>query len=479
MTANRPELLETWLACGWLGAIAAMVNISARGDQLGHVLANSDPRLLLVDASLLPAVADSGWPTTLARAWVVGDTRSLDPLPGILCEPFPAGDSRVCDPCPAGPGDIFSILYTSGTTGPSKGVCCPHAQLYWWAVITAEQLGVRSDDVLYTTLPMFHIGPLNTMYQALLHGSFARFGERFSASRCWSDLVAADATVTYLLGAMVQMLLKQPERPHDRSHRVKVALAPGTTAQPLEAFRERFGVQLVEGWGSTETNYVIGARADSQEPGTMERVLPGFEAMVVDDQDMEVSRGVSGQLVVRQREPFSFSKGYFGMAQDTVDASRNLWFHSGDRVIQRRDGRFVFVDRIKEVIRRRGENISSFDVEQVLLSHPAVAAAAAVPVPSELGEGDDEVMACVVLRSPGAVSPVELVQHCEGRLAYFAVPRYVEILEALPLTQNGKVRKHALCERASPRPRGIAGRPRESPARDQLVGAISSCGLTG
>jgi crotonobetaine/carnitine-CoA ligase len=177
----------------------------------------------------------------------------------------------------------------------------------------------------------------------------------------------------------------------------------------------------------------------------MGRTLAGFEARVVDADDEEVPTGVPGELVLRADHPFAFATGYWRMAEATVAAWRNLWFHSGDRVVRDEDGYFRFLDRIHDAIRRRGENVSAWEVEQALLAHPAVEAAAVIPVPSELGE--DDVMACVVARDGVQLDPLELVRFCEPSLAYFAIPRYIDVLDELPLTENGKVRKFVLRER--------------------------------
>jgi len=177
----------------------------------------------------------------------------------------------------------------------------------------------------------------------------------------------------------------------------------------------------------------------------MGRVVPEFECKVVDEHDEELPRGVPGELVIRPREPFSIAGGYFRMADRTVAAWRNLWFHTGDRVVCDEDGVFRFLDRLKDSIRRRGENISSVEVEDVLGSHPDVATTAVVPVPSELGE--DEVMVFVTLRPGAEPDPVALVRHCENRLAYYAIPRFVEFVPELPMTESGKIRKAVLRER--------------------------------
>jgi crotonobetaine/carnitine-CoA ligase len=210
-------------------------------------------------------------------------------------------------------------------------------------------------------------------------------------------------------------------------------------------FIQRTGIRMIDGWGSTETNMVLGTTVDRQRPGTIGPVFDGFEARVVDEEDNEIPDGTPGELVVRADDPFAFAIGYFGTPEKTVEAWRNLWFHTGDRVLREPDGYFRFMDRLKDAIRRRGENISAFEVEQVLLSHPSVANAAAFPVRSQLAE--DEVMAAIVLQPGKSLTPPELIEFCKPRLPYFAVPRYLEFTQELPTTENGKVQKYKLRER--------------------------------
>jgi crotonobetaine/carnitine-CoA ligase len=428
VSENRPDVLRLWLACGWLGAVLVPVNTALRGEGLRHVLTSARARAVAPDAAARQRVAEAGVEPT----WVL-DQGGL-----------PVG-TRAVPPHPVGPGDTGAILYTSGTTGPAKGVLCPHAQWYWWGIKTGEVLGIGRESVLYTSLPLFHTNALNAFCQALVAGATYVLGPRFSASAFWSRLADAEATVTYLLGAMVSILMRTPPGDHDRAHRVRTALAPATPAELHEPFFERFGVRLLDAWGSTETNIVIANTFDDLRPGTLGRVLDGFEARVADEHDAQVADGTPGELLVRHREPFAFASGYDGLPEATTEAWRNLWFHTGDRVVRDPDGTFRFVDRLKDVIRRRGENVSSFEVEQALLAHADVAAAAVVPVPSELGE--DEVLACVVPRAGAPFDPGELIRFCEPRLPAFAVPRYVDVLSELPLTPNGKVEKHRLRER--------------------------------
>jgi carnitine-CoA ligase len=443
MCRNRVELLDLVLGCAWSGAIAVPINIAARGPQLEHVLGNSGARILVLDSELIDVLGAVGRPDGLEQVW------ALDGVPDSAPAGWPAGEAPPPgEPAPVGevgPGDTAAILYTSGTTGPSKGVCCPHAQFYWWGVEVGDMLELGPEDVLYTNLPLFHTNALNAFMQALLAGGHFVLGPRFSASAFWRRLAEAGATVTYVLGAMVTMLWRRPPGPEDRAHGVRVALAPASPANLVGPFRERFGVQLVEGYGSTETNCPIWVSAAEQRPGYMGRLGDGFDALVVGPGDEPVPDGAPGELLLRQREPFAFATGYHGMPEATVDAWRNLWFHTGDRVIREPDGWFRFVDRAKDAIRRRGENVSSFEVEQVLSQYPGIAHVAVFGVPSELGE--EEVMAAVVPEEGVKLDRAELLSFCEPLLASFAIPRYVELVSELPLTQNGKVRKAVLRER--------------------------------
>ncbi len=442
MCGNRAELMQIVLGCAWLGAVAVPINTACKGPQLRYLLANSGARLLVIEstfAETLALVEPAG--LALERIWVVGGGS----VPGPWTSGALPAAGEAIDAAAIRPGDPIAILYTSGTTGPSKGVVCPHAQYFWWGVHTARLLGVRAGDVLCTTLPLFHTNALNSFFQALLMGATLVVEPRFSASGFWPAMARAKATVTYVLGAMVPILLARPPAEEERTHGVRVALAPGVPAHLHEEFTKRTGVTLLDGYGSTETNFVIGGEHGVARPGAMGVVQDGFAARVVDGDDNEVSAGEPGELVLRADDPYAFASGYFGMPEKTVEAWRNLWFHTGDRVIRDAGGYFRFVDRLKDAIRRRGENISSFEVEQVLSSHPAIATAAVFPVRSELAE--DEVMAAIVRRPGSTLTPIALMEFCQPRMPYFAIPRYVEFVDDLPRTENGKVQKYILRER--------------------------------
>jgi len=442
--SNRIEFLEIVLGCAWLGAIAVPINVASRGPQLQHILSNCAARLLVMEAAYAENLALLHPPELAIEAiWLIDPTTDVR-IGKVVSTSMPRGSERHAAAA-VGPSDLALILYTSGTTGPSKGVCCPQAQYFWWAVNTASLLQLRADDVLCTSLPLFHTNALNTFYQALLTGSSVCFENRFSASRFFASLAHHRATVTYVLGAMVPILLSRPCSAEEAAHAVRIALAPGVPAQFHEEFTQRTGIRLLDGWGSTETNLVLGTSIEHQKPGLMGPVFEGFQARVVDDQGNDVAADAPGELVVRADDPSAFASGYFRAPEKTAEAWRNLWFHTGDRVVRQSDGYFRFIDRLKDTIRRRGENISSFEVEQVLLSHAGVANAAAFPVRSPLAE--DEVMAAVILHPGQQLTEAELIAFCEPRLPYFAIPRYLEFVRELPTTESGKVQKYKLRER--------------------------------
>ncbi len=462
MATNRIEFLDLWFACAWSGAVLVPVNIDLRAAQLHHVLKNSGSRLLVVEAGCLEQVRRLDLASLQVQCiWVLPGESDAEPRG--LEEPYP-GMGTELEPFASAPEDTCAILYTSGTTGPPKGVCCPHAQSFWWGVNMSELLGITENDVLHTSLPLFHTNALNAAFHALGGGATLVVGERFSASRFWQRLVESGATVTYLLGVMVQILSDREPGEHDRRHLVRSALAPGTARDLLAPFKERFGVDLIDAYGSTETNAAIAATSGAPA-GSMGRLLPGFDARVVDEHDSQVPDGTPGELVLRANEPFCFATGYYGDPAATASAWRNRWYYTGDQVVRDSDGWFTFRQRLNDRIRRRGENVSAWEVEQAIETHPAVSLAAVVGVPSDLGE--DDVMAFVMPREGSAVDPAELIAHCAPLLAPFALPRFIEIVESLPVTTTGKVEKYRLRERL----RGETTWDRELTARVALEAA--------
>lgn len=443
LSTNRVEVISLVLGCGWLGAVAVPLNAGSKGPQVKYHLENSGAVLLVVEPGLIANIGDTALSGGAScKVFVLSGGGGVPAsIGGVSAAPFDASGEDIA-PADVGPGDTLAILYTSGTTGAPKGVMCPHAQFYWWGAHTSRFLEVRPGDVLTTSLPLFHTNALNTFFQALLCGATQVVLPKFSASGFWPAMIETGATQTYLLGAMIPILLAQPPSAAERNHRVRVALGPGVPEHLHQEMFARTGVRLVDGYGSTETNFIIGGTAGERVAGRIGRIAPGFSARVVDEHDNELPTGTAGELIVRGDEPYSTATGYFGNAEKTVEAWRNLWFHTGDRVIRYDDGTLAFVDRLKDSIRRRGENISAHEVEQALLSHPDIAGAAAYAVPSPLAE--DEVMAALVAKPGKALDPVEIVAFAARLLPKYAVPRYIDVVDALPQTENGKIAKHVL-----------------------------------
>ncbi|MFC9518218.1 AMP-binding protein [Nocardiaceae bacterium NPDC056970] len=427
MTTNRIELIDLILGCAWLGAVAVPLNTAFRGDALSHVLAASGARRLLVEPEYVARVEGAGF---RGERWIVGSGSA--PQPDSAPVPPEAAISSL---------DPAAVLFTSGTTGLPKGVLCPHAQFLWWGRGVGASLDLDADDVLYNGLPLFHTNAINAFFQAVVAGGTFVLGQHFSVREYWRRVADVDATVVYLLGAMVAMLAGRPPTTDDRAHRATRALSPATPERLWRPFRDRFGIELIDGFGTTETNLVLGTLPGDRRAGYLGTIMPGYAALVVDPAGHPVPDGTPGELLVRTGLDGAFALGYLGDAPHAPGA----WLATGDRVIREHDGWFRFVDRIKDVIRRRGENISSAEVEDVLAQHPALAQVAVFPVPSQLAE--DEVMAAVVVRPGHHVDPAELRRFAEPHLAYFALPRYIDVVDALPLTETGKVRKAELRER--------------------------------
>jgi crotonobetaine/carnitine-CoA ligase len=385
----------------------------------------------------LRTVVVRGDPTVAAARFPQWTVRSLD---GI--EPFGADalSSR------GRPADPALVLFTSGTTGRSKGCVLSHRFAVRQAELMVEQFGLRTDDVLYCPFPLFHLdASVLTVMPALVLGTTAAVGVRFSASGFWAEARRFGATVFDFMGATLTILHKQPPGPDDRNNPLRLGWGvPLPEFAPR--FEDRFGLRLVEAYGSTDIGVPIYSRPDEpRRAGACGRPIDAYDLRLVDDDDVEVATGETGEIVVRPNEPSLICDGYLGMPQETVRVTRNLWFHTGDLARRDADGYVYFVGRKKDTIRRRGENISAFEVEEVVERHPDVMEVAAFGVPSDLTEED--VMVAVVPRPGRSVDPADLVSFCTGRMARYMLPRYVDVVSALPKTPTEKVEKYRLRER--------------------------------
>lgn len=447
MTGNVPEHVDVLFGIALAGAVECPVNTRLRGEALRHVLTHSTADVLFVEAEHAPRVAEALSDAEGPSVIVVVDAEG--PLPEV------GGDRRVLrlaeadrtdgDPRPAASSEPATIIYTSGTTGPAKGVVLPHNFAFNTAVLKAGAWGLSSDDVLFSTLPLFHANArFSTLLTGAVIGARSVVVRRFSASAFWDQARAAGATEIGVVGTIPAILLAQPPSERDADHAVRCMHGAGSLSVPQrKVFEERFGVRLVVGFAMSETSHFLSTSPDDPlRYAGSGKPLPSFDVEIVDDDDRLVGPQVTGELVVRPREPFVMFLEYFNNPDATLAAFRNLWFHTGDLGHFDEHGYFHWEGRKKEALRRGGEMISAHDVEHALEQHETVAECAAVGVPSDLGE--DEVMVYLVLEAETELDFEQLHDHCKRLLADFAVPRFYAVVDDLPRTATHKIAKHEL-----------------------------------
>jgi crotonobetaine/carnitine-CoA ligase len=434
---NGPDALRVWFGVNWLGATAVHVNPAYRGGLLARVIANSGAAIFVTEAALVEHIA-AVEPAGLRCLVVFGGPAAL---PGLDCHAAEvldtAGEAPEVGEAPL-PFDLQCIIYTSGTTGPSKGVMCSYLH-----IVTAGRAVyfLGPDDRYLVNLPMYHVsGILPCMLMLSLGGSIALI-PRFRTDEFWQTVADTRATFAILLGVMTRYLLSLPESAAEKAGHLRHIIQ-----QPLDddapRLRARYGIDIYTSFNMTEVSLPIVSGPNPEVPGTCGRLREGVEARIVDAWDCEVPLGQTGELILRTDRPWAMMHGYYRDPEATARAWRNGWFHTGDTFRRDAAGNYFFVDRLKDTIRRRGENISSFEVEAAVMAHPAVREAAAVAVPSEISES--EVMVVVSLVAGARLDGAELIEFLRPRLAYFMIPRYLRIIDDLPKTPTQKIEKHLL-----------------------------------
>ena len=439
MIPNSFEAYHAWLGLAWLGATEVPVNTMYRGRMLRYLVEDSGAEVLVISARYLPQLREVAHELTQLRVIAVPDADDgLDDLP---C-PVVTGDELFAGVEPrddfAGPDywDVAAVIYTSGTTGPSKGVLMPWGTL--WAIVdNLPDDFVCEGEGFYSTFPAFHMSGKYMMYMAAQRRSRMVIRETFSVQHFWDDVRRFEIDTVVLLGAMAPFLMQAPERPDDGDTPLhKVGLVP--LPHGVEEFKRRFGVEVSTSYGMTEVGMpFVSDGFDLANDTSLGRLRPGwagYEVQIVDEHDQPLPANVPGELVVRTREPWVINRGYHGKPDATAAAWRNGWFHTGDAFVYDDDGNYYFFDRIKDAIRRRGENISSFEVEAHVNDHPEVVECAAIGVPSEYTE--DEVKVCVVRTAGSSLTEAQLVEFLVPRMPRFMVPRYVQFVDALPKTEG-------------------------------------------
>ena len=449
---NSIEFIYSWFALAKIGAIMVPMNPTLRGNLLQYIINNCDATIAFVDNDLLDRVQfiEKDIPK-IGRVVVVKENPEYDKkvtLKGITVMNFEdlLKGSASAPGITVYPWDTISILYTSGTTGPSKGALLSHQYYYNTAWSAIYYMRNSEEDIIYSCLPLFHANAsMSNCYTAVLCKASFAMGKRFSLTTFMDEIALYKATHTHVMGSILVLLMKQEPKPGDANNTLKVVNSVPLIPESLE-FEKRFGVKLIGMFGATETSICIASPFDEEtKPDSCGKELPQYECRIFDDNDMECPPGEIGEIVVRGRLPFIQMDGYYNLPEATLATFRNLWYHSGDYGRKDENAYFYFEDRKKDAMRRRGENISSYEVEEIVNSHPAVLESAAIAV-KDKEMTEDEVKICVILKQGQKLEPEELIAYCKDRMAYFMVPRYVEFMEEFPKTPNQKIQKFMLRE---------------------------------
>jgi crotonobetaine/carnitine-CoA ligase len=440
---NCKEFIFIWFALAKVGGIMVPINIHLKGEGLEYIINHSDAETLIVHPELFNSVApiENRFKNIRNKLILYEEKGNFISFSKLLkdfhSDPPPYFEIK--------PEDVMSIIYTSGTTGLPKGVMLSqNSYINTGREFVDFMIRANEEDILYTSLPLFHCNAqqLTTM-GTIIKGISMALSERFSASEFWNEVRKYNATIFNYIGAMLTILYKQPKRDDDGNNPARLTFGGAAPKEIWVDFERRFNLTILEGYGLTETATVALCNPlDNIKVGSIGKPLPHTDVKVVNERDEDIKPYEYGEIVIKEMLPHTIMEGYYKMPDKTEEAMRNGWFHSGDRGMIDEDGYLYFLDRIKDCIRRRGENISSYEIEKILNSHPAILESAAIGVPSELGEEDVKVY--IVLKVGKSLTPEEIIDYCEDRMAYFMIPRYIEFRDSLPKTPTERVQKFEL-----------------------------------
>jgi crotonobetaine/carnitine-CoA ligase len=451
MMGNSIENVEAWFGLQKAAIVEVPVHTASRGAALQYIVDHADAKALVIDELFLPQLLSVIDSLPKLRQVIVNRGEPADEavvLPSRLARHDLAEVADTGAPVPT-PNvdrrDTAVVLHSSGTTGPPKGVVLSHEAVLHLTRHLVWLMDYTADDRLYTAFPLFHNNAKYTSVCAALEAGGSCFmDKRFPVKTFWEMARDKELTAFNYMGALLMMLYKQPRGPADADNPIRIAFGAPCPVEIWDDFESRFGVKLVEVYGMTEAPMACENRLDNRKIGSAGKESMTYEVRIVDEWDQPVPPNAPGEIAIRPKIPGAIFSGYYGREADTVEAWRNLWFHTGDRGTMDEDGFLFFLDRMKDCIRRRGENISSWEVESTINTHEAVLESAAYGVASDLSESD--VMVAVVLQAGATLAPEELLDYCAGRMAHFAVPRYVRFLDALPKNASERVEKFKLRE---------------------------------
>lgn len=446
LSPNRRELLELFYGVAKSGAAQVPLNAFLKGEFLRYQLSHSGASVLVTDAAGRDAVAPMRDQLPELKTIVMLDEAAGDELAyASLREAEPVAAVEV------GPDDIMSIVYTSGTTGLPKGCLASHGYYCRSGEMLGRGMEIGDGDILFAGLPLFHAGGrLATVTMPLMYGIPAYIQGAFSASEYMKRSAEVGATVIIAVGAMGAAVLASPPSPYDRAHKVRRMMCAPMSPAAQEPFRERFGIDTwVDVFGQSECMpvTVTPLSSDQRDPAGCGVGAPDLEVVLLGDDLVPVADGEVGEICMRPLMPYTMFDGYYQRPESTLEAFKGLWYHTGDYGRKLPSGAFTFVDRKKDALRRRGENISSMELEGAILGHPAVADCAVHGVPSELGE--DDIKAWIVVAQGTKLAADDLFGYFRDHLPYFAIPRFVEAVDTLPRNAVGRVMKHQLRERGN------------------------------
>ena len=448
MLPNCEEYLYTWFGLNKIGAAEVPINVALKGTGLVHQIVQSDCVALVADSDYLDRLDPVSDDLKTVRHVILRKRSAEHATPRwqgkeMLFFPELLAHSDAKPDVIVHYTDMASILYTSGTTGVSKGVMMSHN--YWYDIWShsVQYSRYTEDDVLYTGLPFFHGNAQGiTIGPAILADAKAVIVERFSASALWEDCRKWNCTEANYIGGIIPILMKTAADARDRDNPIRLMVGAAAPVSVWHQFEQRFNTHLLEVYGMTECYCCLVVPLDAPRPGSCGKAVTGWNVKIVDDDDNEVAPGTTGEFIAQPQSPYVGTNGYYNKPVETLEFFKNFWMHTGDLGKMDADGYFYFVDRKKQALRRRGENISSFEVEAVINAHASVLESCVVGVPSDVGEED--VKTVVVLKEGMQLSAEELIAWCVPRLAYFAIPRYVAFRSSLPKTPSERVEKYKL-----------------------------------